>query len=119
MSIRPWLARLSFALLAVSCVLGLMAALGTRLGVWDYTFGLFQLFPWCLGLAVAAFLVALLWVTWAIAANHGDGGRYGLTALIGSILLLALPLHDISVAERSPAIHDISTDVENPPQFVA
>jgi len=119
MHARPWLARLSFACLAISCAIGMIAAVGTRLDAWDYSLGLFRLFPWCLGFAGVALILGFLWVIWAIAANHGEAARYGLAGLIGAILLLALPLYDISRAVSLPAIHDISTDVENPPQFVA
>jgi uncharacterized protein (DUF1499 family) len=33
--------------------------------------------------------------------------------------VLSLPLYDLYVAKTSPPIHDISTDIEHPPQFQA
>jgi hypothetical protein len=116
---RPWLARLSFAAFGISCLIGITAALGTRLGAWDYLFGLFVLFPWSIYFGLAAFASGLVWVLWAVIANRGEAARYGLVGVIGSAVLIALPLYDLYQAEVSPAIHDISTDVENPPQFLA
>ncbi len=119
MRLRPWLAKLSFAALAIAVAVGLTASLGTRLGFWDYRFGLFALFPWCLAAAALALVSGLAWVLWAMIANRGEAARYGIVGLIGAIALVALPLYDISLAMTSPQIHDITTDVEHPPQFVA
>jgi hypothetical protein len=119
MRLRPWLARLSFAALAIAVAVGLTASLGTRLGFWDYRFGLFTLFPWCLMAGAVAFVLGSIWVLWAMIANRGEAARYGVVGVIGAIALLTLPLYDISLAMTSPQIHDISTDIEHPPQFVA
>jgi hypothetical protein len=52
-------------------------------------------------------------------ANRGEAARYGVIGALGAIALLAMPLYDISLAMTSPQIHDLSTDIEHPPQFVA
>lgn len=119
MRVLPWLAKIAFAVFAVALSIGLVAALGTRFGYWDYRFGLFTLFPWCLYFGLAAFALGLLWSVWAAVANRGEGARYGVVAFLGSIVLLAAPLYDIYLYKTSPTIHDISTDTEHPPQFVA
>lgn len=119
MRLRPWLAKLSFAALAIAVAVGLAASLGTRLGFWDYRFGLFVLFPWCLGAAVVALIFGLVWILWAMIANRSEAARYGVIGVLGAIALLAMPLYDISLAMASPRIHDISTDIEHPPPFVA
>lgn len=117
MRVLPAMAKLSFAGFAISLLIGLIAGFGTRVGFWDFKFGLLQLFPWCLYIGIAAFLIGLVWVVSALIANIGAGARYGLIGLIGSAVVLALPLYDIYVAKTSPPIHDISTDIEHPPQF--
>jgi hypothetical protein len=119
MRLRPWLAKLSFAALAIAVLIGLAASLGTRLGFWDYRFGLFVLFPWCLIAGAVALVFGLVWVLWAVIANRGEAARYGVIGALGAIALLAMPLYDISLAVTSPQIHDISTDIEHPPPFVA
>jgi Protein of unknown function (DUF1499) len=39
--------------------------------------------------------------------------------LIGSALLLYVPLHTVYEGMKAPPIHDVTTDPEDPPQFVA
>jgi Protein of unknown function (DUF1499) len=119
MRVLPWLAKVGFAAFAVALLIGLVAAAGTRFGFWDYRFGLFALFPWCLYFGSAAFVIGLVWSVWAAVANRGEAARYGVIAFLGSIVLLAAPLYDIYLYKTSPMIHDISTDTEHPPQFVA
>jgi hypothetical protein len=119
MRILATLAKISFAGFLISLTLGLLAGFGTRLGLWNFRFGLLTLFPWCLYLGIGAFALGLIWIVAALIRNNGDGARYGLIGLIGSAAVLALPLYDIYVAKTSPPIHDISTDIEHPPQFEA
>jgi len=38
---------------------------------------------------------------------------------VGAIVLLATPAYDIAICRALPRIHDISTDVEHPPEFAA
>jgi hypothetical protein len=116
---RRWLAKISFAALIVAALVGAIAAFGTRIGLWDYHFGLFVLFPWCMYAGVLGFALGLVWALWAIIVNRGEAARYGVTGLLGSALLIALPLYDYAMAQSLPDIHDISTDVEHPPAFVA
>jgi hypothetical protein len=119
MQMRPWLAKISFAAFVVALLVGATAAFGTRLGLWDYRFGLFVLFPWSVYAGLLGFVIGLVWALWAMIANRGDAARYGVFGLLGSALLIAMPLYDFAMAQMSPAIHDISTDVEYPPAFVA
>lgn len=116
---RRWLAKISFAALAIAALVGAAAAFGTRAGFFDYRFGLFVLFPWCIYAGIVAFVLGLIWAVWAMIANRGEASRFGVTGLLGSALLIAMPLYHYVVAQSLPAIHDISTDVEHPPVFVA
>ena len=119
MRILSWLAKLSFAAFVISLVIGVMAAFGTRFGVWDFRVGLLKVLPWCLYIGIAAFALGLVWAIWAAIANRGVAARYGAIGLIGSIVVLATPLYGIYVAKTSPAIHDVTTDTEHPPEFIA
>jgi hypothetical protein len=112
-------ARLSFAAFLASLLIGLVASFGTRLEFWDYRFGLFTLFPWCVYLGIAGFAFGLVWALGSFFTNSGDGARYGVIGLAGSIALIAVPLYDLAQSVNQPPIHDISTDTEHAPEFVA
>lgn len=119
MRILPNLAKLVFAGFAVSLAVGLLAGFGTKYGLWGFQFGLGKLFPWCLYVGLAALALGIVWAVAALIRNNGEGMRYGLIGLAGAAAVLALPLYDIYVAKTSPPIHDITTDIVNPPQFKA
>jgi uncharacterized protein (DUF1499 family) len=88
---------------------------GTRLGLWDFRTG-FQLLRWgaYLGIAGAGLgIVALLW--------RPLGSRLWrplLAIALGAVAAL-VPWLWMERAGRVPAIHDITTDTERPPEFVA
>jgi hypothetical protein len=119
MRLLPWLAKLSFAALLIAVAIALVAGFGARLGFWNLHVGLFCIFPWALGAGLASFASGLVWAIWALVANRGSGARFGAVGLFGASALLAPPAYDIYTAETSPRIHDISTDTDHAPQFVA
>jgi uncharacterized protein (DUF1499 family) len=112
-------ARIAFAALVLAVIVGLVAAFGTSLHAWNYRTGLLKIFPFCLALGAAAFLLGLAWVVTALLFNSGMGARYGVTAFVGAIVLLAVPVDDMVMSRILPPIHDISTDNEHPPEFAA
>jgi len=115
----PALANTTFAGFILSLVVGLVAALGTRVGLWTINFGLLDIFPWCIGLAVFAVVAGIVWAIWAMIANDSSRARYGLIGLVGAVVVLYGPLSDISDAYGQPAIADATTDTERPPVFVS
>jgi uncharacterized protein (DUF1499 family) len=107
-----WLAP---ALAAAAVLLLLLSGPTVRLGLWDFQTG-FKLLRWAayLGLAsMAAALAALLTRT----------GRQSLLLQAAALLIgggvAYMPWHWLQLARRVPPIHDISTDLEHPPEFVA
>jgi hypothetical protein len=70
-------------------------------------------------LAVLALVLALLWARSALITNQGAGKRLGLLALVGAAAFLYPPLSYVYSGLTSLPIHDVSTDTEDPPQFVA
>ena len=111
--------RLSFAAFLAALLLGLISSLGTRVGYWDYHVGLEKIFPYSLYLGAAALILGLAWLVVALSANRATGLRYGLAGFLGSLVVLGIPLAGYSDSYGKPPIHDISTDVEHPPEFVA
>ena len=109
---RRAIAPIAAAVSAAALGLLLAAGPGTRLGLWPYGIG-FQMMRWAVyaGVAGAALaLVALLL-----------GPRRGLAALALALGLgAAVPPWQVQrSAMGKPPIHDITTDTDDPPPFVA
>jgi hypothetical protein len=90
-----------------------------------HRFGLLDLGTAFVALAVSAFGAVVLAVGgfWAAASNvrRGTGGMLAATALAG-VIGLALTVNNLiwyQRADQSPPIHDITTDVRDPPEFLA
>jgi hypothetical protein len=115
----PFLAgRLALAALVLAALIAGLAVASVRGGVASFTTGL-ELMAASVALGLIALILALIWMFAALRDNHGDGKRGGMIALIGSALLLYVPLHTVYEGLKAPAIHDVTTDPEDPPQFVA
>jgi hypothetical protein len=111
------------AVLSLGCFLlgagfGLTASYGTRFGWWDYESGLKILLPGFV-IAVLGCLSGAVWIARALNINDSDGWRFGILGLAGSLVVAFIPLNQLRLYLSSPPIHDITTDVEYPPQFVS
>jgi uncharacterized protein (DUF1499 family) len=99
----------------LAAVLVLAAGPGTRFGLWDFRTG-FGLLRWgaYAGLAAVAVAVLLLIIRPQPAGVVPLilGGLFGLGAAF-------VPWRLMQQARRVPPIHDITTDLERPPKFVA
>ncbi|HWY62237.1 MAG TPA: DUF1499 domain-containing protein [Rhizomicrobium sp.] len=111
-------ARLALFLLALACLTALAAVGGVRASLMPFPSG-FTIMIAATALGLLALVTALAWLFSALKHNHGAGKRMGLTALVGSLFLLSPPLHTEWRGLTSPAIHDATTDPEDPPQFAA
>jgi len=104
--------------LAVLCGLGLVTSgLGYRWGWWGLR-AAFTLLRWSAYGGVVAGVASLLglilgWV------GYGRGARLGLMGLVVSLVVVGMPWTQLRRARRVPSIHDITTDTQNPPAFVA
>jgi len=89
-----------------------------RLGLVDLT-GAFVLMHWGAWMGLAALLVALIgaWITRPGARRRGFG--LTLAGAVAGAAAFGVPFAMLQSAKASPPIHDITTDTENPPRFVA
>ena len=111
-------ALVSLICFVIGAAIAVTASYGTQAGWWDYAAGLKILSPgFALGLAGVA--SGGLWLTRALRGNDSAWWKLGAPALAGSLLLAGVPLNQARLYLISPPIHDISTDVEYPPPFVA
>jgi hypothetical protein len=114
--------RLAFAAFLIAVVVGLAAAFGTRFHFWGYETGMFAIFPICLYAGAAGILLGAAWALAAFLLNAGTASGYAVAGLVGSLVIMAQPLYTlfmVDIAHAIPPIHDISTDTEHPPEFVA
>lgn len=106
------------AFAVASMFVELMAGPGTRWGWWDYRIG-FSIIRWTVWCGLAAAAISLLAVIVAAREGLRRGIVFGVHGLIIGALGFGVPWYVISEGHKVPPIHDISTDTDNPPHFVA
>jgi hypothetical protein len=95
-----------------------LAGLGHRWGLWDIGAG-FTILRWAAYLgAAAAAMSACVWAYALLCRSWTGLLLAGLAVAIG-VGSAAVPWSYLRKARDLPPIHDISTDTENPPRFVA
>jgi hypothetical protein len=118
MRFQLFAARTAFAAVALAVLAGAGAVAGVRLGLLTDKGGSTLMVPATL-LGLAALALALAWLRSALARNEGEGKRLGLIALLGSLAFLYSPITYVYYGYKLLPIHDVTTDPEDPPQFVA
>jgi hypothetical protein len=109
---------ISLACFILGAAIALTASYGTRYGWWDYAAGLKIAAPG-FAIGIVGAIAGGLWLTRALRGNNSAGWRFGALGLAGSLVLLYFPVNKLWFYLTSPPIHDISTDVEYAPPFVA
>jgi len=108
---------LAIATAVLALVVLLIGGPGYRLGLWDLSFGLLGVMRYALYLGAAAGLLAVIGLLWPKVRKQGAGLL--VFALILGAGVAAVPVSVRQIASSKPFIHDISTDLDNPPAFVA
>jgi uncharacterized protein (DUF1499 family) len=112
------IATIGLALALLAALAGLAAGLGYRFGWWSLGTG-FALLRYAVYGAVAAMAVSLLGLVLARPGGPRRGLYRALAGLVIGAVIFGVPWSYLRTAQRLPPIHDISTDTENPPPFVA
>lgn len=121
-----WIALLAFVVGAAVGIAALTASLGVALGFWEYRTG-FQILraivPYSGYVAAAALAIAIVVAVYSRISETG-----GMLKLIGLALLGVISAsltwyipnsYQAPAGQSWPPIHDITTDTDNPPEFVA
>jgi hypothetical protein len=90
----------------------LLSGPGTRMGWWDFKTGLL-LFAGALVIGLLALVIS------GIAWLRTRPNRTAAVAAIAGAVIVLVPLVQIAAARGKPAIHDVSTDLADPPRFSA
>jgi hypothetical protein len=93
-------------------------ATGARAGWWDFRVG-FTVLRTAAWVGVASTAVAAAALVSSIRGQRGKEGIVSATALVLGILAFAIPGSFLWTAKHVPMIHDITTDTQAPPRFVA
>ena len=105
--------------LGIACVLAeLLAGFGHRLGWWDFGVGISVLSSAALTSTVAL-LASLIGTPLAVRSRARPLIVAALAGLVVAALAAGIPAYYYFLARHVPPIHDISTDTDNPPRFVA
>ncbi len=108
------IARLALVIGAVAVVLLAVTGPGYRAGWMSLGTALRQLFAWATYAGMAATGLALVGLAW----GRGSARRTAAVALVLGLLSLYFPWRFQQAAGGVPPIHDITTDIVTPPQFV-
>jgi uncharacterized protein (DUF1499 family) len=111
---RAAIAALVFGLVAVAALASTAPIYRTRIAGLATTFLIMR---WSVYAAIAAALLAV--IALAIALRRGSGRAMPIVTLLLVAAAFATPIAKVRQAARVPRIHDITTDTERPPQFVA
>jgi uncharacterized protein (DUF1499 family) len=107
---------LAIVVAAIAILLLVFAGLGTRIGLWNFRFGIGML-RWAAYFGIAGAVLTLI----ALAVTRPRGA--GLVALLVMLVLagaaFVFPWRMAQRAKHVPPIHDITTDTQDPPEFVA
>jgi uncharacterized protein (DUF1499 family) len=106
------LIRIGLVLTLIGAALLLVGPLGTRVGLWSFIIGFLML--------ALSVLLALVGASLALVGGVKTGQwLLASTAIMVGLGVVAVPSAFIVSARGKPAIHDITTDTDNPPAFVA
>jgi len=95
-----------------------ISGLGTRWGWWYFTTG-FMILRWS---AVAGLVATFVCLTGSILAGweiRSSGVAIVLAGLLVGAVVAGIPWSWMRTAKQVPRIHDITTDMENPPRFIS
>lgn len=107
---------LVLSLLCIAVILG--AVLGHRLGILHYSAALTVL-RWVVWFGIGAAVISLAGCLFARTTHAQRNRRWGVLGLVIGLLVFAVPWWSWHKGQGLPPIHDISTNTDDPPQFVA
>ena len=112
------LARIGCAVALLGVLTAVCAGLGNRFGLWGFLTG-FTLLRWAVYAGCVAVLLGLTAIIAAVRHRRPGSISLGLAGVAIALAVVVIPVSKRLAATSVPAIHDITTDIDRPPQFVA
>jgi uncharacterized protein (DUF1499 family) len=109
---------IGFILAVLAGIAEIAAGLGSRWGVWHFRTGLIIL-RWAAYSGIVAVLVLFAGSIFTLPGQKRRGFAWSVTGLLIGIVVVGIPWFYWHRAQQAPPIHDITTDVVNPPGFVS
>ncbi len=114
---KSWWAKATLVGSVIALVLLFLGPVGTRLGIWGFQTGLLLIVPAGVLLAAIGLLVGLVSIFVSKKRGFdGDPPSLFISIAICALIVVAMGLQ-FQKGASVPAIHNISTDVVDPPQF--
>jgi uncharacterized protein (DUF1499 family) len=111
-------ALVGFLLAVLAALAVVLAGFGTRWELWHFRTG-FVILGWAAYAGIAAALISLASAIFTRPTTLRRGFLISIVGLVIGVLVFAIPWCYSRTARRVPAIHDVTTDTENPPCFVS
>jgi len=111
-------ARVGLLLTVLGALALLLCGAGSRWDWWDFRTG-FVIFRVTLFGGLGAVVVSLAGLVLALLARANNTALLSIGTLVVLAAVAVVPVTHLRAAGRVPPIHDISTDLDDPPRFVA
>jgi uncharacterized protein (DUF1499 family) len=112
------LAWTGFAAVLGCAIAAAAAGIGYSLELWPVRTG-FAILRWAVYIGIGAGVIALAGAVMALAARSRGHAALGLAGVLVALTVVIPPWNLQRIADHVPRIHDITTDTDNPPRFVA
>ena len=116
-----WRKRIStgaFCIVIIAILVAVFSGFGSRWGWWGFRTGL-KFFRYSFYIAALGLLSSLVSLGMILYSRTKKNILRTSLALFFSFIMVVIPLSWYHSAKNVPAIHDITTDTQNPPKFVA
>src|SRR5271167_4032883 len=110
---------LALALAVIALALLAVGPIGWRAGWWHFRFAFQTLMPWAAYFGIAALVVSVVTLLLARSRIEGRGFAIAIVAFAAGGVIAYVPWHYDQIRKTVPPIHDITTDPDDPPPFVA
>lgn len=114
--IARWVLIFGFVLAALCAIAAVLSGVGYQMEAWHFRTG-FQIIKWSFILAIGAVGLSLLGLL--LSQKTRTNVMMGLLGIIIGGVMVYVPWSWKQTLDAHPYIHDITTDTDNPPQFIA
>ena len=113
--LATWLVRVGFVVAAVCALAAVLSGIGYQMELWHFRTG-FQIIRWSFMAAIAAVVLSVIGL--AMSRKTRSMVIMGVLGIIIGGITVYMPWSWKQTLDAHPYIHDITTDMDNPPQFV-